>query len=1120
MKNMGIRIIYGKAGTGKSEYCFKEVAKLIEKEKKIYIITPEQFSYTAEKKLLEAIGKKAVINAEVITLSRMAERILSEIGIKEKSLTKTGKAMLMYGILNENKAKLKFLGKSDENIKLGINIITELKKHGVTLEKIKEETENTEEKYLKTKLEDVKIIYENYENKIKDSYIEETDKLTLLSKNLEKTDFIKNSIIYIDEFSGFTYQEYEIIKNLAKLAKQVNITICTDELQNTKTPDTDIFYPNKITIESLLKLIKNENIEIENPVYLDKTYRFKNEELEHLEKNIYNIKPKKYTKEAKKIHMFIAKNQYTEIENVAKEINKLIKNNNLRYKDIAIITKNVSNYGNLTRAIFSKYEIPVFIDEKRELSQNIIVQYILSIFEILQKNFTRESIFNYLKLGFSEIDKDDIFKLENYCIKWDIKQNKWKKDFVYEKKDKPEEIEYFNKLRRKIIIPLTELKDKIQNEKTAKNMSIEIYNFMQSNQIEEKLSKKIEELEKENLIDLAKEYKESYETIIKILDEIVTIYNQQKITIDNFYQILKIGLKNSELGKIPGTQDQVIMGDVERSRSHKVDTIFIIGINDGAFPSINKNEGFFGDDDRNKLKEKGIELANGTIENLYEENFNIYKAFTTAENNLYLSYSSSDNEGKSLRPSILIHKIKKLYPNIQEESDVVQPKYMITNENATYEELLENIARYKEKEKIEDIWKEIYIYYSNSDKWKEKLNQDLKGLKYTNIPQNIDETIIEKLYGNNIKTSITKLEKYRSCPFSYYLQYGLNLKEKEELKIQSFDTGLFIHEIIDEFFKYIGNNKVEMSDLILDEKKLSEIVEKLMKNDLENGKNYLFKETYKYKVLVNRLKRILIKALKYIMESLVYSDFHIEGTEISFDKNGKYKPIAITLENGKRVEIIGKIDRIDTAKTESGNYLRIIDYKSSAKNIDLNEVYAGIQIQLLTYLDAVCEEEDLIPAGVLYFSFLEQIAKADKKLSEEEIEEKLRENFKMKGLILADVKVIQMQDNNLDNGGTSKIIPAGITKTGVINKRCTNGVESEKFAILQKYIKKTVKDISKEILKGKIDIKPYNKKGKTPCEYCAYKSICGFDTRLNGNKYKYIDKKSNDQVIKEMQKNL
>ena len=1117
---MGLRIIYGKAGTGKSEYCFKEVANLINKEKKIYIITPEQFSYTAEKKLLEAIGRKAVINAEVITLSRMAERILSDIGIKENGLTKTGKAMLMYGILNENKTKLKFLGKSDENIKLGMNIITELKKHGVTLEKIKEEAENTEDKYLKTKLEDVKIIYEDYENRIKGSYIEETDKLTILSQNIAKTDFIKDSIIYIDEFSGFTYQEYQIIKELAKLAKQVSITICTDELQNTKMPDTDIFYPNKVTIERLLNLLKNENIEIEKTIFLEKPHRFRNEELEFLENNIYSVKPRKYIKESQNIHMFIAKNQYTEIENVAKEINKLVKNNNLRYRDIAIITKNVSNYGNLTRAIFSKYDIPVFIDEKRELSQNIIVQYVLSIFEILQKNFARESIFNYLKLGFSEIEEDDIFELENYCIKWDIKQNKWKKDFVYEVKDKPQEIEYFNKLRVQIIDPLIELKNTIQNEKTAKNMAIAIYNFMQENNIEEKLSKKIEDLESENLIDLANEYKESYEIIIQILDEITTIYNEQKLTIDSFYQILKIGLKNAELGKIPGTQDQVIMGDVERSRSHKVDTMFIIGINDGVFPSVNKNEGFFGDDDRNKLKEKGIELANGTIENLYEENFNIYKAFTTAENNLFLSYSSSDSEGKSLRPSVLIHKLKKLYPNLQEESDVVTPKYEITNENATYEELLENIARKQNGEEIEDIWKEVYIYYNNIPEWKEKLKEDLKGLKYTNLPQNIDESIIEKLYGNNIKTSITKLEKYRSCPFSYYLQYGLNLKEKEELKIQSFDTGLFVHEIIDEFFKYIGNNKVEMSELILDDEKLSKIVEELMKNDLENGRNYLFKETYKYKVLVNRLKRILVKALKYIMESLVYSDFQIEGTEVEFDKNGKYKPITITLEDGKRVEIIGKIDRIDTARTEDGNYLRIIDYKSSAKNIDLNEVYAGIQIQLLIYLDAVCEEEDLIPAGVLYFSFLEQIAKSDKKLSQDEIEEKLRENFKMKGLILADVKVIEMQDNHLDQGGTSKIIPAGITKSGSINKRCTNGVESEEFAILQKYIKKTVKDIAKEILKGKIDVKPYNKKGKTPCEYCAYKSICGFDTRLSGNKYRYINKKSNDQVIKEMREEL
>ena len=1119
---MGLKIIYGRAGSGKSEYCFREISKIIDKEKNIYLITPEQFSFTAEKRLMETVGKKAILNAEVITLSRMADRALQDIGETRKSLSKTGKAMLVFDILNKNKKNLKFLGKSDENIDLGINSITELKKHGVTTEKLKEEIQNIESKYLQTKLEDILLLYENYEQAINSEYIEETDKLTKLSQHIQEIEFLKDSIIYIDEFSGFTYPEYQVIKELAKVTKEINITICTDKLEISENPDTDIFYSSKITINKLVQILEKENIKPEKAIYLEDSPRFKTKELKFLEKNIYNKKSTKYAEKVENLHLFLAKNQYTEIEYVAKEITKLVRDKKLRYREIGIITKDIEKYSNLAKAIFTKYNIPVFIDEKRELSQNIIIQYILSIFDIMQKNFSKESVFNYAKMGFLKIDQEDIFELENYCTKWGIKQNKWKKDFKYEinEEDKKQKIEHLNELRKIIINPILKLKEEIQKEKTAENITKKIYEFIQENNIEEKLQEKIEKLEENGNIDLANEYKESYQVLIDILDEIVNIFSKKNLSIEEYYQILKIGLKNSGLGKIPGTQDQVTIGDVERSRSHKVKAIFIIGINDGSFPSIKKEEGFLGDEDRQILKQDGIELAKGTLENLYEDNFNIYKALATAENEIYLSYCSADNEGKSLRPSVLIHKIKKIYPELEETSDVVNPKYEITNKLATYEELLENIAKKQEGKEVEKTWNTVYNYYIKSQEMKQKLKQDLEGINYTNIPQNLDSNLVEKLYGNTLTTSVSKLERYQSCNFSYYLQYGLKLKEKEELKVQNFDTGSFMHETIDTFFKKVKEQNIKLGDLTADEEKIKEIVNKIIEEELENGKNYSFKETAKYKILVRRLKRIISKALKFIIESLVYSDFSIEGTEIEFDKKGKYKPIEIPLENGKKVEIIGKIDRIDTAMSEDGKYLRIIDYKSSAKNIDLNEVYAGLQIQLLTYLDAACKEEDLIPAGVLYFGLIEQMIKADKKITEQEIDNKLRENFKMKGLILADVKVIEMQDNNLKNGGTSKIIPAGITSKGEINKRSTSGVNSEEFKILQKYIIKTIKEISKEILKGRIELKPYNKKGKTPCEYCSYKSICGFDTRLCNNTYNFIDKKSNDDVIKKMKEEI
>lgn len=1114
---MSFRIIYGRAGTGKSEYCYKEIAQKIKKENKILIITPEQFSFTAEKKLMDAIDTQAVFNAEVVTLSRMAYRVISEIGGKnESNLSKCGKAMLIYSILSNNKNELKFLGKTDENVDMLDTAITEFKKHGISVEQLKQEIENQEDIYLKNKLQDLNVVYSGFEEQLAGKYIDETDLLTILAENIDKTDMFKDAVIYIDEFAGFTSQEYHIIEKLIQIAKQVTITICTDGLHEIKNPDTDIFYSNEVTVTKLLEVAQNCDVKIEE-IKLEETYRFKNSELKHLEKNLYENKPQKYNSQIKNIQLFLAKNQYSEIEEVARNVLKLVRDEGYRYRDISIITKNIATYSSLARAIFDKYDIPIFIDENRDLNQNIVIQYILGILEIFIKNWSYEAVFNYIKTGFSNIEEDDIFKLEKYCLKWGIKQNKWKKEFTYgnyEEKDKAD-IERLEQIRKDLVTPLMNLKYKIDENKTVEGISKAIYEFLVEQQIYEKVQIKIQELNEIGQIDLANEYESSIQTIIEILDEIVLVFKDDKITIDKYNQILKIGFKNSSLTKIPGTQDQVIMGDVDRSRSHKVKAIFIIGLNDGEFPSVRKDEGFLNDADREVLKQNGIELAKGTIDKLYEDSFNIYKAFTTAEEKLYLLYSSSDMQGKALRPSMLINKIKKIYPMLQEQSDVIERRSEILNKKTTYEELIINLSKLKEQDSIEKLWYYIYDYYQKNSEWNEKLKQSLKGLEYTNIPDKIDQNNIDRLYGNTLITSISKLERYRSCPFSYYLQYGLKIKPQEELKIQTLNTGTFIHEVIDEFFGTVREVGIKLEEIT--EEQLSEIINKIIDSKLGQNKNYIFTSTAKYRALVIRLKKIIKKALKYIIGTIVQSRFEVLGTEVEFGEKGKYKPIRLTLEDGKRIEIIGKIDRIDTAQGEDGKYLRIIDYKSSAKNIDLNEVYAGLQIQLLTYLDAACKEEDLMPAGVLYFSMLEQMIKSDKRLEQEEIEEKIRANFKMKGLILADVKVVKLHDKNLQNGN-SALVPAYIGKDGELSEKKTSGVTAKQFKDLQKYMYTIIKQISKEILGGNIDLKPYYKDKKTPCKYCDYKSICSFNMGGCENSYNYIDKKSKEEILSKLSK--
>ena len=1045
---MSIRLIYGKSGSGKSEFIFNEIKELINCGKKIYVITPEQFSFTAEKKLLEVLNNTAVLNAEVLTFNRMAYRVASEVGGTAKTnITNSGKAMLIYNILCGKKSKLKFLGKSDENIELIIDQITEFKKHGVLTDDLTKMMEETNDNYLKLKIKDILQVYTEFENKIENRYIDENDNLTNLANQLSDVDIFNDTLIYIDEFVGFTKQEYEIIKQLANVASQVNICICSDSLDESISPESDVFYSNKLTVSRLLDIVKEQGIPLDDSVYLQENHRFKNKELEHLEKNLYAIPYKKYEEKPENIKLFLANNQYSEIENVAINILKLVRNDKYRYKDIAVITKGLDVYSNLVKVIFNKYQIPVFIDEKKDLSQNIIVKYLLSILEIFARNWSYESVLNYVKTGFLDISKHEIFILENYCQKWGIKNNKWYKsewNFKDEDESNKEQIERIREIRRMIVNPLLEFKESLSGTNNVKKITQSLYEFLIKNGIDKKFEEKIEELKQAGQTEFATQYETSWKIIMNVLDEIVLVFGDEKISFDKYMQILKTGLASSDLGKIPGTQDQVIIGDVDRSRSHKVKAIFIIGLNDGMFPSVHKNEGFFNDNDRQFLKDNGVELARNTVESLYEDNFNIYKAFTTAEEKLFLSYASSNSEGKTLRGSILISKMKKIFPELEEQSDIIERSSEILIENTTFDELLNKLGEYRDTGEIEDKWVEVYNYYRNNNAWKYKLEKAMEALLYNNKPEKINERNIAKMYGNTLRTSVSRLEQYQSCHFAYYLKYGLKLSEKDNFKINPVDTGTFMHDVIDTFFNNIKENSYNLKELT--DEQIMELINDIVEEKLGLNKNYIFTSSPKYKSLSQRLKKVIFRSMKYIVESLKFSKFEVLGNEVEFKEGKEYPPITMELESGQKVEITGKIDRIDIAKLDNDKYVRIIDYKSSAKNIDLNQVYAGLQLQLITYLDAVCEHEDLLPAGVLYFNLVDPVIKSKKSLTKEEIEDRIRKQFKMQGLILADIDVVKMMDTNLETG-SSDIIPAYVGKEGTLSTTRSSSVNRKQLSI-------------------------------------------------------------------------
>lgn len=1024
--------------------------------------------------------------------------------------------MLIYSILSNKKNNLKFLGKSENNIDMIMTQLTELKKHGVSLDNLETLKENIEDTYLESKLNDIYTVYSQFQEKIKNNYIDENDSLTILKEQLDSTNMFDNTEIYIDEFVGFTKQEYDIIEKLLEKAYKVTISITSDELYKTKDASNDIFYTNKETISKILKIAKANNIKIEEPVKQEEIYRFKNKELNHIEENLYNFPYKKFNEDVANLKLFLANNQYSEVENIARTIVKLVRDEGYRYRDIAIITKNIDTYSNLCKAIFNEYNIPVYIDEKRDLSQNILVKYLISILDVFSKNWTYDSVINYIKSGFTNISQEDIYLLENYALEWNVRGSLWyKQDWNFRDADEKgeEQIAHLNELRRNIVDPLVKLKNNLSGKKSAKQISENLYKFFIENKIDEILAEKINKLNEAQEVSISAEYETSWKIIMQVLDEIVLVFGDENITFETYMQILKTGLGESKLGTIPMAQDEVTVGDVDRSRSHKIKIVFIIGLNDGMFPGTTKAEGFLNDADRQKILEKGIELAKGTVDRIYEDNFNIYKAFTTAEEKMYLSYSSSDMEGKSLRQSILVSRIKKIFTKLQEESDIIQRKSEICTKQNTFEELLINLRDFRDGKEIDPIWFKIYNIFDNNTEWKPKLESAIKALSYTNVPEKITKENVEKMYGDVLKTSVSRLEQYSSCPFSYYLKYGLKLNEKETFNLEAVDTGTFMHDVIDSFFARLDEQEINIKQITDEE--IEEIVTDIIQDKLNLNKNYIYTVSAKYKILAGRLKKVVTTSMKYIVQSIKQSEFEVFGHEIEFGGKGQYKPITVKTDDGKRVEIIGKIDRVDILKNPDGTYVRIIDYKSSIKNIDLNQVVSGLQLQLLTYLNETCKVEDFLPAGVLYFNLSNPSISSEKNMTDEEIENKIKQEFKMKGLILADVNIIRKMDTKIDETGTSTIIPAGIKKDGEINNLKTSAISKEQFNYLQKYMNKLIKQISESILAGNIEVKPYyNTKLKTtPCTYCKYRSICRFDENSATNKYNYISNLNKDAIL-------
>jgi ATP-dependent helicase/nuclease subunit B len=643
-----------------------------------------------------------------------------------------------------------------------------------------------------------------------------------------------------------------------------------------------------------------------------------------------------------------------------------------------------------------------------------------------------------------------------------------------------------------------------------------VYDFLCDIGIPDKIESLVDGFRSSGELDSASEYSQIWNMIMGVLDQIVEVMGNDKITLEQFLKILVQGLGEYSIGLIPPALDQVLVGSIERLKSHEISFLYIIGVNDGIFPQSAKDEGILNDNDREGLRALGVELASGTNTKVFEEQFLVYTALTTAGKYLRLSYPIADHEGKSMRPSIVISRLKKLFPNINEYSNIIEGDKSdinkITSPGATFKGLVGAIRDEHEGFNVSPIWKDVKSWYASRKEWKLKLKRVTTALTYSNQIRLKDVKKVRSLYGREMYFSVSRLEKYVECPFAYFVQYGLKARDRKVYEMSAPDLGTFMHSVIDSFSKALEENNMNWRGVERDwcQNKVGEIVDVIAARDLSS----ILSSSSRYKYITTRLKRVLTRAVWLIALHIKRSGFEPSGYEVGFGVNGDFPPIIIELSSGEKVNLIGRIDRVDKLDREEGTYIRVVDYKSGNKAFKLSDVYQGFQIQLLVYLDTMLSnnngvtDKPLLPGGVLYFRVDDPIIKTKGEILDDEIEKEIMKKLKMKGLVLADKDIIKEMDREID--GNSIIIPARLNKDGTLGK--SSAATKEQFDNLRGHVRGRLVELCQEMADGNIAISPYKKNGHTPCEFCKLSSVCKFDPGIKDNKYKFINDLNDDEI--------
>ena len=1129
---MKYKYYLGPSGSGKSYRLKQDIIELSKRnpEKNYLLIVPDQYTMQEQINMVRMHDCRGIMNIDVLSFGRLSHKIFDEVGApKEVVLDDTGKNLILRKVSIGIKDKLPYLGSSLAKpgyIHQVKSAISEFMQYGYLPEDIDKISKTIEGRgALKAKLADLSLLYDRFQEYKKDHYITTEETLGLLANCISKSTILKDAVIIFDGFTGFTPVQKQVLLALYYRSDEIWFSFTSD------TTDTNLFELTQKTIKGIDALFGNDKRNHLEDVILESTgKRFESEELRTLERNLFRKNIQQYQKNVENIEIFESKNPQDEIDEVCSKIRNLVKNYRYAYHDIAVVTGDLEKYTPYIEKTFNKFDIPVFVDCNRHLKFNPFTELIKSALNVIKQNFSYQSMMHLLRTGMTDIAIEDIDFFDNYLIAMKIRgYNAYSREFVKipasyrvkgensdsiseETRNKMLSVNTVREYIVRILEPLTLI---MKGENSVSDYTKALITFIEGINSEKKLEKLKDYFAENEDYVREKEYSQVYAYIINLLQQCDGLLGDEKMDIEEYSLILEAGIDEIKVGVLPGEIDYVLFGDIERSRLDNIKALFFVGVNDGIIPKNAANGGIISDIDRNFLHEKKeVELAPTPREQMFNQRLYLYMNMTKPSEKLYLSYSRTGSDGKALRKSYLIESVSKLFAKgIETKTKDITAKYPV-GEKAFMDSYSDLIRKYASGE-IDEEQKKILFALNDiavdanifSNLQKEVLEKIREAAFFVHEDRNLTASVAKGIYGVTLLNSISRLEKYASCAFAHFLQYGLKLDEREEYEVRNLDMGNIYHKVMEEYALMLKKEKIKWGEETRE--KSAQLVDEIFEKVVPYYNENVFYQDERNKYQIEKMKKIILRSVETMGYQLSKGSFKPRLLEMGFKHAIDAKDVKTGLSESEKMFIVGKVDRVDTYEKDNDIYVKIVDYKSSGHKIDLIQFYNGLSLQLVVYLDQTVKklqkenpEKRVHPSAMYYYTVSDPIV--EKKDVSDDIDALIRNKMKLTGFAVDDDDIIEKIAGEFEK--QSDVINAKRKVDGTFDAN-SEVLDENKMDTILKYSEYKTKKLAENIISGDISVSPCDTEN---CTYCMYKGICGFDVRIAGYKERKMENPGNE----------